>query len=237
MAHHFDGDKYVGEHLGVKYALPYDTDPTDPRKDYDHLATMACEHGRYNLGDDEGTQELTYAIRNSSFYRDAWENEDDPKYSRHYKGDASTPGGIMAILPLCKDIIWLPLYLYDHSGITMSTGRFSCQWDSGQVGFIFMTKATALENWPDLADKRKSLTPKLRAAAEECMRSEVKEYDAYLTNDVYTWEVDGESCGGYYGVESAAEAAEDYIKGLSETDRDALIARQALEGDQEETED
>ena len=34
----------------------------------------------------------------------------------------------------------LPLYLYDHSGITMSTGPFSCKWDSGQVGWIYYTQ-------------------------------------------------------------------------------------------------
>ncbi|SNS23209.1 hypothetical protein SAMN05446037_1006135 [Anaerovirgula multivorans] len=34
----------------------------------------------------------------------------------------------------------LPLYLYDHSGITMSSSPFSCQWDSVQVGWIFCTK-------------------------------------------------------------------------------------------------
>jgi hypothetical protein len=35
--------------------------------------------------------------------------------------------------------IYLPLYLYDHSGITMSYKPFGCRWDSGQVGFIYMT--------------------------------------------------------------------------------------------------
>ena len=38
---------------------------------------------------------------------------------------------------LLKDkVFYLPLYLYDHSGITMSTGSFCDSWDSGQVGFI-----------------------------------------------------------------------------------------------------
>ena len=32
----------------------------------------------------------------------------------------------------------LPLYLYDHSGITMRTTPFSCPWDSGQVGVIIL---------------------------------------------------------------------------------------------------
>ena len=32
--------------------------------------------------------------------------------------------------------IRLPVYLYDHSGITLNTSGFSCGWDSGQVGWI-----------------------------------------------------------------------------------------------------
>ena len=45
--------------------------------------------------------------------------------------------------------VWLPLWLYDHSGITMScgarTGQFADQWDSGQVGWIVALKKTIME--------------------------------------------------------------------------------------------
>ncbi len=34
-----------------------------------------------------------------------------------------------------KDIV-LPLYMLDHSGITISLSPFSCPWDSNQVGFV-----------------------------------------------------------------------------------------------------
>jgi len=37
-----------------------------------------------------------------------------------------------------KDVLALPLFLYDHSGLTMNTTGFSCPWDSGQVGYIFV---------------------------------------------------------------------------------------------------
>jgi hypothetical protein len=37
-----------------------------------------------------------------------------------------------------REMIVVPLYLYDHSGITMSTSPFSCPWDSGQVGYIWV---------------------------------------------------------------------------------------------------
>lgn len=43
---------------------------------------------------------------------------------------------------IALEYVLLPLYLYDHSGITMKTSGFSCPWDSGQVGFIYASKDT-----------------------------------------------------------------------------------------------
>lgn len=52
----------------------------------------------------------------------------------------------------------LPLYLYDHSGLAMSTGSFigralHADWDSGPVGFIYMDKDTAMENLAGIGDE------------------------------------------------------------------------------------
>jgi hypothetical protein len=101
--------------------------------------------------------------------------------------------------------VYLPLYLYDHSGITMSTTPFSCQWDSGQVGWIYVTKAEIRKEFG-----KKWTTKKI----QEILRAEVEEYDRYLTGDVYGYiitddetgeEID--SCWGFYGEEAANEAA------------------------------
>ena len=99
--------------------------------------------------------------------------------------------------------ISLPLYLYDHSGITMRTSAFSCQWDSGQVGFIYVpiTKVKAEYGW-------KVLTAKRRAQIEQYLRNEVETYDHYLTGNVFGFELEkqvaGEwepedSCYGFFG--------------------------------------
>jgi hypothetical protein len=97
----------------------------------------------------------------------------------------------------------LPLYLYDHGGITMRTTNFSCGWDSGQVGFIYVTiaKIKAEYGWEVLTAKR-------RAKIEQYLRNEVETYDHYLTGNVYgfelekqvagEWEPD-ESCWGFFG--------------------------------------
>lgn len=50
------------------------------------------------------------------------------------------------LIALCKDkVAILPLYLYDHSGLAMSTNDFGDHWDSGCVGFIYMDKDTAMK--------------------------------------------------------------------------------------------
>jgi hypothetical protein len=76
--------------------------------------------------------------------------------------------------------ISLPLFLYDHSGITMSTGRFSCPWDSGQVGFIYVSREKIRETYG-----WKVITKKREERIYEILRGEVEVYDQYLTGDVY----------------------------------------------------
>src|SRR3990172_12839480 len=75
--------------------------------------------------------------------------------------------------------IYLPLYLYSHSGITISTSPFSCRWDSGQqVGFIIMRLAVIDSEFG--GDKDKAL---------KCLETEVKKYDQYLRGDIYLFQL------------------------------------------------
>lgn len=110
-----------------------------------------------------------------------------------------------------KGSIVLPLYLYDHSGISMSVGSFGCPWDSGQVGYIVATPEAIRKNF-----MKKRITAKMRAMVEEILKSEVKVYDDYLTGNVWGYTIEkthpcGEcgskvheedeedSCWGFYG--------------------------------------
>ncbi len=111
-----------------------------------------------------------------------------------------------------KGGVRLPLYLFDHSGITMNTTGFSCPWDSGQVGYIYATRDTILNEW----GIAKRITPKARKQAADYLRGEVAVYDQYLTGDVWGFIVEDEdgahldSCWGFYGhdyAESEAQSA------------------------------
>lgn len=93
----------------------------------------------------------------------------------------------------------LPLYLYDHSGITMSTTDFNDRWDSGQVGYIIATK----EQIRNLLGKEP--LPEMKEEIERELIAETKNYDAYLQGDCYAYEITDEtggivdSCCGFYG--------------------------------------
>jgi len=95
-----------------------------------------------------------------------------------------------------EDAIQLPVYIYDHSGITISTSPFGCPWDSGQVGVIFCSRARAREEFGEGA---------FETAAIAAMESEIKNYNAYLTGEVYYYQVKDpegnhlDSCYGFVG--------------------------------------
>lgn len=121
---------------------------------------------------------------------------------------------MLEILEESSEIVILPLYLYDHSGITMNTTGFSCGWDSGQVGLIYTTpemvkafnpKVLEEENWQE--------------TIAQSLKGEVETYDQYLTGDIYGFvfekkekcgdcgDLDYEhvdSCWGFYGMEDVA---------------------------------
>lgn len=101
-----------------------------------------------------------------------------------------------------------PVYMYDNSGIALSTTGFSCPWDSGQVGFVFVDKATI---------KKESIT---RVQAIKALHSELNAYDQYVRGDV--WDIvvfydSGnvvESVCGFYGHEYAESEAKGMVERL-----------------------
>jgi len=93
--------------------------------------------------------------------------------------------------------IFLPLYLYDHSGQTISTKPFGCRWDSGQVGFIYVSRKKLLEEYGG-----KRVTKKMLETAEKVILAEVELYDSYIRGDVYgfkEYDADGKEVDSGYG--------------------------------------
>lgn len=174
-----------------KVKVIQDSDPSSPRED-DNLGTMVCFHGRYDLGDKHDY--------------------------RH--GDYGGWGEMKKAIIKNENVgVILPLYLYDHSGITMNTTGFECRWDSGQVGFIFISKKKMLEEYGG-----KICTKQLKERVAKYLVAEVETYDQYLTGDVYGFEIwklgkkSGkekekiDSCWGYYGQDECMEQGEQSLR-------------------------
>jgi hypothetical protein len=158
-----------------------DPDPDNPR-DWCNEGVLWAWSGRYRIGDgDVERQGITY-------YKD--------DFARHkfknYNAVATE------IYKQTKAIIVLPVYLYVHSGMCLSTSPFSCPFDSGQVGVIWMPRG-----WLEQVGYKR-LTKRVIKQAEDILDSEIKALDAYLQGAVYGWRVytNGELvdyCSGYYG--------------------------------------
>ena len=148
-----------------------DEDIRSPRDEFDNLGTIVHWHPNYNLGD---------VRSNRADYNSAEEN---------VKGNSN------------KDDVVIPIYLYDHSGLTVRTTPFDCRWDSGQVGFIKVSKEKIRGEF-----NVKRVSKKLEDKITEHLENEVKTLDQYLTGDCYGFQiVDNESaevidsCYGFYG--------------------------------------
>lgn len=180
------------EHVGIPVVIYYDPEPTNPRTDWDHAATMVCWHRRSNLGDEQ--------VRN---------------------------GVLDSIEELIQDTVPTgafvqPLWLYEHSGMTMTTNNngnpFSCPWDSGQVGFIYISRDDVRKH---MNRPRNYPIVKLAVDAANIMNGEVKEYDYYLRGECYGFRVaegtkDEESVWGFLGdiefCKSEANSMAEYIR-------------------------
>lgn len=96
---------------------------------------------------------------------------------------------IWYLLKKHANIIALPLYLYDHSGITMSTASFNDRWDSGQVGWIYTDKENILSQRYKFRNSKGNLIKitkrNWKEAAYQILKKEVKMYDMYLQGEVY----------------------------------------------------
>lgn len=154
------------EHAGLKINIYADESPESLRE-WSNLGTIVYAHRHYCLGDEDIRAEL------EDF--DGWE-----EYRAHLIKERDA-------------LVILPVYLYDHSGQTIRTTPFGDRWDSGQVGFIYATRAKIMEEFSEQFS-----LPKVT----EILESEIKDFDTYIRGEVYGYMIelpDGTKEGGCWG--------------------------------------
>lgn len=186
---------------GYGINIYYDESPMHPRTDFYNLGTIYTAHRRY---------------------------QPEKDFDKHFSIDEVFDGKIGNFREsFLQKHVALPIYLYNHSGITISTRPFSCPWDSGFFGII----AVSLENvrkeygW-------KTVTQKRREEIEKYLLGEIEELDNYYTGEVFRYKVIEEStgeeidsCSGFSGkagieyIESECKAMINNLKEIQKKER------------------
>jgi hypothetical protein len=168
----------------IRATIMYDPEPVSPRE-WDNLGTMVCFHKHYNLGDRLGR-----------------------------KHGFETPSQFLEFLEENEDkILVLPLYLMDHSGLSISVDDTmfrmvdSVGWDWGQVGWIYVTYEDIRKEY-DV----QNITGEVLDKAKKSLIAEVEEYNQYLQGQVMGFIIQEhhhvkcwqtiDSCFGFYDIDS-----------------------------------
>jgi len=188
------------EYRGFKINIYPDEIVDATPRDWNNLCTMTCFHQKYNLGD-------KHELKSDMFKN--WQEIRD-----HLIAEGS--------------YLIQPLYMLDHSGLTIRMRGFGDvdpqSWDWGQIGYIWVDRKKILK---ELNCKR--ITSKIRELVKKIMEAEVDVYNQYLSGEIYGYVIepstgDYDSIWGFYG--------DDHEKsGLMES------ARETIDSWHEETEE
>lgn len=173
--------KYKGYTIEIKQNEFIDESP----RYWDNCGKIIYHNNNYQLGDEK--------FKNDN--ADNWKENFAYYIVENYLNDLYDPCGLTdseinkVWKWIDKNVYYLPLFVYIHSGVSLSTTRFSCGWDSGNSGYIYALK----KNWQGGDDPLKQL------------EDEIKTFDDYMQGNVWDYEItdsNGEyidSCCGYIG--------------------------------------
>lgn len=184
---------------GLTVKIYPDEDAESPRE-WDNVSKFAFQHRRYDL---------------------PWEVDDNLKgLSLQELHDELVDQGAVIILKV---------YGYDHGIFTISAESFygrahHAEWDSGVIGLACVFRDDLLKD-----HNRRHLSNKLVTLATLNLKAEIKEYDQFLTGDVYGYVVEDqegnnlESCWGFYGLDYCKEEARAVAESVAKTVFDPAI--------------
>lgn len=148
-------------------------------RDLDVLGHMYCWHKRYDLGmphDFEQPYDL-FASFGCDGVHDA----------------------------IAKGHVVVPIYLYDHSGLALSSSPFSCPWDSGQIGYYVITKEQMIKEYgddPEAEDRAFKYALGMIEGYGHAVAGEVYSACIYNNEEDYHDDIVADSCCGYLGSDS-----------------------------------
>lgn len=199
-------ETFYNEDKTRRVRLEYDDDGSacDPRDDDDFVQIVTPEMRNWNVR----TKDARFQSEHDQLY------------------DKGLGGAFGRYLKIFHDVDAVPVFIYEHSGVALSTGSFigraqHAQWDSGMIGWAYINPDA--EKWEGM-EPEKILSGTVETLGQwmngevygwisEKKVSGTKVYadEDHEDEDFEEWEVD-ESCWGYIGYEFAEEEAKGQLK-------------------------
>lgn len=224
-----EADDWIYPFDGLEATLGYEeyAEDLNPRSNYSNVGMMFCDYRGYNLGDEDAADP-----RDQTTECPDCDGSGEIEGLTEIPGEADTCARCEGLGEIDLDMaeylrkehgarVVMPLYVYEHSGITMragapvrtnvtkddvrSSGRFvgdDAGWDTSMVGFIYDTPEQVKECiGEDATDEQ----------IEACLKGEVQTYASYLEGDIayysiYDTETDyTDGCTGFIGDSDGCE--------------------------------
>lgn len=192
--------KTIGKY---RIEISHDEDSESPR-DWSRFGRIIAWHRRYAITDADEVE----TAKNIMDYIDPDYDDLYPTIEEALKGEYDAA-------------VVYPLYMYDHSHVGLSIGSFigrahHAEWDSGQVGYVYVTKKDILSEFGIT-----EITDETLEEVQKIVESELRVYEDWMNGQVFVFAIYDEtpcetcgsthsipvdSCGGFYGEEGYTEA-------------------------------
>lgn len=173
--------KYRGYTIEIEYDFP---ERSENPREWDNIWTFYCFHRRYYIGDKH------------EYCADHFSGWDE----------------FLKVILADEDVILIePLYIYEHSGTMLDWHPFPCGFDSGQVGFAFVTRDKL--KWFD----RRRMSSKLKTKIYDALEIELLAYNQWANGEIYAYCIYDDlgeglgSCHGYYDRSYCIECAKNDV--------------------------
>jgi hypothetical protein len=140
------------------------------------------------------------------------------RYQLGDRHDYPTPQDFERAIPV-KSRITLPVFLFDHSGLTLSisSAKFRAVdpagWDWGQVGWIYATNADIRREY-----SVRHMSRRVQERVLDVLCGEVETYNQYMNGEVYGFTITDrasgdvlDACAGFYGENPWTNGMADHL--------------------------
>lgn len=175
---------------GVRLVIRRDDNPISPRECDDNLGTIVC-FDRVWYGDRHEFHDKDEFLKDRLLAHFGDEEKAEAfwdKMEQEYFCDPEKVRDDHILEELGKDHVILPVYMYRHSGDTVSTEPFSNPWDSGQIGWIYAEYAKVDLFFGDVNEFTLS-------QARQQLDNEVSTWNDYIMDENYAYDLVNEQTG------------------------------------------